>query len=619
MAAAPQRLDGLEALEALEALAASGSLAQAVGDGRVADLLSLAAEARDEASSPASMHRLARHCLTLPEDVLSDFDDGTLPVTLGWDFGIAVAEAVGFGLAAFASSFAPTSSFCSGAVADLRAGESLAALEELAEDLDHLAPQILAGVSQLTVQEDRNEAEALLLEALRSICAWALVALGRCLGFQRLSAAVLFDFAARDAAWAATLATGALLAEFPEARRPAAPPDLHALRTAVATAATGLAAAVLVMAPDDADEGGEADAADGGGDVPIGRRNAAVARHRAALAAATAAAGAALPLELTLQAASEGAGGALAPRVAAFLAALLQTELGARDLDALASGAGDGEATNALLAAARGAARCLSDRLRPHAGLLWDVLAEVPAAQHDALPQGFEQDCANLAFYVPPSEVALERLLAACLELDARCGRATPPGRLAALAVLAANAGLDVSDSPLARALTALTEGDRSVVESKWDRWRGACKYPKLAPWAALLDSDENHEKAVAGEEASQAECVQPPSLAESSNDGLLRAALEEASAGAPAELRCQLDGQLLTDPVRTPLGHVFERAALARALQRTDGLCPITGTSLSIHDCVRAPEIRAQVARWVLHRRRGAPMPQQRLHRLPP
>ena len=37
----------------------------------------------------------------------------------------------------------------------------------------------------------------------------------------------------------------------------------------------------------------------------------------------------------------------------------------------------------------------------------------------------------------------------------------------------------------------------------------------------------------------------------------------------APADLCCQLDGRLLTDPVRTPSGHAFERSALAEAISQ--------------------------------------------------
>merc|ERR1719359_2583411 len=55
-----------------------------------------------------------------------------------------------------------------------------------------------------------------------------------------------------------------------------------------------------------------------------------------------------------------------------------------------------------------------------------------------------------------------------------------------------------------------------------------------------------------------------------------------------PPSFRCAIDGQLLVDPVRSPMGHAFERSVLARHLQVSQGVCPITGTHLNLADCRR-------------------------------
>ena len=54
----------------------------------------------------------------------------------------------------------------------------------------------------------------------------------------------------------------------------------------------------------------------------------------------------------------------------------------------------------------------------------------------------------------------------------------------------------------------------------------------------------------------------------------------------------CQLSGAFMTEPIRTPYGHVFDRNALADWLQfsQTD---PICGQPLTLEQCV--PETNLQ------------------------
>jgi len=56
----------------------------------------------------------------------------------------------------------------------------------------------------------------------------------------------------------------------------------------------------------------------------------------------------------------------------------------------------------------------------------------------------------------------------------------------------------------------------------------------------------------------------------------------------------------MLVDPVRSPLGHVFERSVLARSLQASGGVCPITGTPLTLVDCRRDAELRKHISAWI-------------------
>ncbi|KAF4718189.1 hypothetical protein FOZ63_008942, partial [Perkinsus olseni] len=54
----------------------------------------------------------------------------------------------------------------------------------------------------------------------------------------------------------------------------------------------------------------------------------------------------------------------------------------------------------------------------------------------------------------------------------------------------------------------------------------------------------------------------------------------------APAELKCALDGKIMTNPVRSPYGHVFEKKTLEKWFDSCGEVCPITEKPLSIDDC---------------------------------
>jgi len=59
-----------------------------------------------------------------------------------------------------------------------------------------------------------------------------------------------------------------------------------------------------------------------------------------------------------------------------------------------------------------------------------------------------------------------------------------------------------------------------------------------------------------------------------------------------PSGAVCQLTGAMMSDPLRTPAGHLIERAALEDWMTITE-TCPLTGTPLTIDQCQPAQEIK--------------------------
>merc|ERR1712226_1094772 len=124
--------------------------------------------------------------------------------------------------------------------------------------------------------------------------------------------------------------------------------------------------------------------------------------------------------------------------------------------------------------------------------------------------------------------------------------------------------------------------------------WTLPVKRQVLIQWVAILSlfptADES--ALVADEPAAPlAPPVPPPSTPPVAR--LELGGVRSMLTDAPAELRCELDGKLLVDPVRSPAGHVFERAVLARYLQENSGVCPVTRGPLSLEDCARDGELR--------------------------
>ncbi|KAF4750196.1 hypothetical protein FOZ62_024594 [Perkinsus olseni] len=68
----------------------------------------------------------------------------------------------------------------------------------------------------------------------------------------------------------------------------------------------------------------------------------------------------------------------------------------------------------------------------------------------------------------------------------------------------------------------------------------------------------------------------------------------------APAELKCALDGKIMTNPVRSPYGHAFEKKTLEKWFDSCGEICPITEKPLNIDDCKPAQEVKKAIVRYV-------------------
>lgn len=608
--------------------AASPEMVRAIGASRADALsqeaqrtLAVLAQPETEACARAAVD-LARRCIGLaaeaeeaaeaawaaePDEVERDFDDGTVRCSeeimdeaWDWDFGVVIAEAMANGLAA-AAVLLPYSS------------DSMELLVEISRDLDCLAVHLFGGLCRLqplatTVREARLRA------ALSGICIWALECLCRTIGYERFNPTHLWEFAACDHIWALALAGGVLA--FVEGSGCCSslggtlavdlpPEDMDRLQRVALAATCGLPTPTVAFL---AEVDGQIEESE---DTTIAERSMWLSRHRLLLASAVVECDTS---GLLIRACARvGAG----PDLAALLVALLQPEL-VRDPDWVTA---HPEATERMQEA-RAAAAALSQHLQCYASQLWDAATIWPStiAQHSMI--SFFTDCASLAYFVrPPSDDVADRLFTAT---GADCSR--DPGVLAALCVLAANAGQQPS-GPLSEAIGSLDAESRTAVAARWERWRGPVSDIGLTRWARLLDGASparglarqaaavvttgvvraairNQAAAAAaaalasmegetigggGESlAAKARAVQQPA-----------AALQRLMVAAPAEFRCMLDGSLMMDPVRTPQGYVFERLALSRALAEQP-FCPVTGGALSLEQCVRLPDLRRRIKQWI-------------------
>ncbi|CAK0856475.1 unnamed protein product [Prorocentrum cordatum] len=423
--------------------------------------------------------------------------------------------------------------------------------------LDALAPLMFCCLSRLGAAgplvlcgQDRR-----LLRSLQALAAWTVSTLGRALGYGRLSSAVLWEWASRDAYWAVTVCQGVLSFRAPDVDGAEGgvlvPADLDLLQAAVLRALLGLSAPAVAFPEDSADS------------VRMVERDMALVRHRSELAVAVRRC---QVMQWVLWACARE-GGSTAAALAAFLAGLLQPGLECDPEWAAASDYRSGA----------------------------DLADHIRGAPSGELPRGFLQDCANVAHECPPAGSGGRKFLERCL--SSVCGVRGPASEdgyaLAALCIFAANARLDRDEgSPLVLELQGVTAPE--VIVAHWSRWSGPVRTESLRFWAdALLGAStavlaplpptsqpgvpEDHAMAHMGAAAPRR------------RGGPLQALLQEV----PDEFRCAIDGHLMMDPVSGPGGRVCDRGALAESLAER-GVCPLTGSPASLSDFAREPETPA-------------------------
>merc|ERR1711920_166962 len=83
-----------------------------------------------------------------------------------------------------------------------------------------------------------------------------------------------------------------------------------------------------------------------------------------------------------------------------------------------------------------------------------------------------------------------------------------------------------------------------------------------------------------------------PPLIPADNWEPLLGAADQS---GVPSKARCQLSGALMTDPVMSPDGYLFDRAALEDWIT-TYPSNPLSGTPLQMADCADAVELKSYI-----------------------
>ena len=84
----------------------------------------------------------------------------------------------------------------------------------------------------------------------------------------------------------------------------------------------------------------------------------------------------------------------------------------------------------------------------------------------------------------------------------------------------------------------------------------------------------------------------------------------EGASSDVPPGFLCELTHRLLTDPVETPMGNVYEKAAIMNWLQQQGQICPLTGTPLTASDLTPASKTKMKVQQWLVARSSGGTAP---------
>eukprot|EP00930_Biecheleria_cincta_P029879 TRINITY_DN20736_c0_g1_i1.p1 TRINITY_DN20736_c0_g1~~TRINITY_DN20736_c0_g1_i1.p1 ORF type:complete len:647 (+),score=110.37 TRINITY_DN20736_c0_g1_i1:246-1943(+) len=463
-------------------------------------------------------------------------------------------------------------------------------LEELARFVSIFQPYAFSCLCRGAVLAGDSPAQRMYV-ALSGACTWLFACFCRALGYDRLTSEVLWDWADGDAAWVALLAKATLTLDdlvraVPDTTLSGVlvTADLDQLKDAVSGAMFGLVSPTVAFA----DVVARADGPDGPGEIYD--PEIALSQHWARLGAAVTSANLLGPL---LEVVESHASGRRA-ELAAFLAKLLA--VGKKNPPGFT-------ADSPLSEAMTGAAALVGESLMPWAQRLWALMRSEMSPGR--IPRSFVRDCADIAQGFPPvfaDEVMA--LIEVCISGTIAAELASADnGGLAMLCRLAASSGAVPHEGVLLCDFLLDLPADLRAALAATLRRRPGAREEIEEEWLALLEFSQAADQGRHVRETGGLIAATP--LQESQRCALGLGGLEEllAAAAAPAELRCALDGKLLTNPVRSPHGHVFEYVALSWQLAENGGSCPLTGEALSLDDCQPDFDLRRQslahIKRW--------------------
>jgi len=454
-------------------------------------------------------------------------------------------------------------------------------LEFLAERLDAFQPflfSVLVRVDAIMSSSNCNDFSTQRTNvALSGACAWLLAALLRTVGYRRFTSGVLWGWADRDVHWIMLLAKGMFTLDdqislVPDTPLNGAlcPVDLQKLQDSLATAVLGLASSSIAF---------------DGIEQEVSQPDLHFAIHRTKLGIAFLESNI---MESLLKASESSASRNRRVQLASFLRELLQTKLLLQDPTWMHQG----PETVLIVEAARATSAKLRDVIGQQSERLWTELATV--ANTAKPPRSFLKDCCDIAFrtFVPAHISA--NFIEQCLADQNTAMLQADPWALAALCVLASNFGLaSGADGGLSQVLSALPDEIRLAVVGCFTEWTGSLEESGHAHWSAFFEGLESAPPAPGHFEVTCA-------LGSSHHAALGMNGLKQLLTGAPAELCCSLDHQLLVNPTRSVYGHVFETTVLALALAGNGNVCPITGQPLSLENCTPDGHLRRQAEGYI-------------------
>lgn len=501
-------------------------------------------------------------------------------VLLAFDHGLCfevVAELACDGVAATAALLHPS-------LLELREHAVSVALESMSEALDDLKLDIftclrrldertqprwtvnadMEGVRLVFGTSDASVSDVRLYRALNGACLWSLALAARLVGYSSFSAPCLWEFAnvSHDCV---VYAKGALCFQLDsfDVSQLSVPDDLRELRHVVLTAVLGLIVPDIAFLANPMPHDGS---------ITIEEQNEILLSHHAGLAASCADC-----CLIDCLVAHPWASLTDSSHVVAFASFLGAFSVASVHPDA-------SELTDTILA-----------QIRQRSTDIWVILSLACPDTKD-----FAKACAALAYVAPPPKHARLVLLQSYFEnpFGGRQQLLVDPWALVALIAFAANAGCSPCDDILSSTLAGLDSKSQARLCSRLEHWRGPVRALAVKPWMDLLSV---HIGEVSEEEDRPLPAqVLQPTATRTAAPAPPAPSLRELARGAPPEFCCTLDGRILIDPISSPAGHIFERSVLVRALQGNGGLCPITGTPLTLEQCPRDKEMRKRIQQWV-------------------